>query len=68
MKNFYGAIVEPDSRVRQKTSIHLEQCLEVFVAVPGPVIDSVASGIALSESSLSIDWLNQEEDPAWAHL
>ena len=52
----------------KKISIHLEQGLEVFVAVSGPVIDSVASGIALSESSLSIDWLNQEEDPAWAHL
>jgi hypothetical protein len=68
MENFYGAIVEPDGRIRLKTSIHLERGLEVFVAVPGPVIDSVASGIALSEFSLSIDWLNQEEDQAWAHL
>lgn len=68
MESIYGAIVESDGRIRLKTSVHLEQGLEVFVAVPGRVIESAASGIALSEPSLSVDWLNPEEDEAWAHL
>ena len=68
MDNLYGAIVESDGRKRLKKSVHLEQGLEVFVAVPGQVIDSAATGIALSEPSLSVDWLNPEEDEAWAHL
>ena len=68
MENLYGTIVESDGRIRLKKSIHLEQGLEVFVAVPGRVIESAASGIALSELSLSVDWLNPDEDEAWAHL
>ena len=49
MDNLYGAIVESDGRIRLKKSVHLEQGLEVFVAVPGRVIESAATGIALSE-------------------
>lgn len=68
MGNFYDAIVKPDGRIRLKTSIHLEKGLRVVVAVPGQDVDSAASGIALSEPNLSADWLNPEEDEAWAHL
>jgi hypothetical protein len=68
MENLYDAIVESDGRIRLKTSVHLEQGLAVFVAVPGRVIDSAESGIALSERSLSVDWLNPGEDKAWPHL
>ena len=68
MGNFYDAIVEPDGRIHLKTSIHLEKVLRVVVAVPGQDVYSAASGIALSEPTLSADWLNPEEDEAWAHL
>ena len=68
MGNFYDAIVEPDGRIRLKTSIHLEKDLRVVVSVTGQDVDSAASGIALSEPNLSADWLNPEEDEAWAHL
>lgn len=30
--------------------------------------DEAISGLALSETSLSRDWLSDEEDAAWAHL
>jgi hypothetical protein len=68
MGHFYEAIVEPDRRIRLKTSIHLEKGLRVVVAVPDQDVDSAPSGIALSEPTLSADWLNLEEDEAWAHL
>jgi len=70
MENLYDAIaiVESDGRIRLKTCVHLEQGLRVFVAVPGRVIDSAPSGIALSEPALSLNWLNPEEDAAWSHL
>jgi len=68
MGNFYDAIVEPDGRIRLKTSIHLEKDLRDVVAVTRQDVDSAASGIALSEPNLLADWLNPEEDEAWAHL
>jgi hypothetical protein len=39
-----------------------------LVAVPRSDQDSAFSGIALSEPSISDDWLNPDEEEAWAHL
>jgi hypothetical protein len=61
MENLYEAVVEPDGRLRLSSAVHLEKGLKVLVAVP-------RSGIALSEPSLADDWLNPEEEEAWAHL
>ena len=68
MENLYEAVVEPDGRIRLNTSVHLEKGLKVLVAVPRSEKDSALSGIALSEPSLADDWLNPEEEEAWAHL
>jgi hypothetical protein len=68
MRHFYEAIVETNGRIPLKTSIHLEKGLRVVVAVAEQDVDSAESGIALSEPTLSVDWLNPEEDEAWAHL
>ena len=68
MENLYEAVVEPDGRIRLNTSIHLENGLKVLVAVPRSEKDSALSGIALSEPSLADDWINPEEEEAWAHL
>ncbi len=68
MENLYEAVVEPDGRIRLSTSVHLEKGLKVLVAVPRKEKDSALSGIALSEPSLADDWLNPEEEAAWAHL
>jgi len=50
------------------TSVPLEKGLKVLVGVPRREMDSALSGIALSEPSLADDWLNPEEEEAWAHL
>ncbi len=68
MENLYEAVVDPDGRIRRSTSVHLEKGLKVLVAVPRKDRDSALSGIALSEPSLADDWLNPEEEAAWAHL
>ena len=68
MENVYEAVVEPDGRIRLSTSVHLEKGLKVLVAVPRSEKDSALSGIVLSEPSLADDWLNPEEEEAWAHL
>mgnify|MGYP006291408883 FL=1 len=66
--NLYEAVVETDGRIRLSRAVHLEKGLKVLVAVPGFEKDSALSGIALSEPSLADDWLNPEEEEAWAHL
>ena len=50
------------------SSVHLQKGIKVLVAVPRSDKDSALSGIALSEPALSDDWLNPEEEEAWAHL
>jgi hypothetical protein len=68
VENLYEAVVETDGRIRLSRAIHLEKGLKVLVAVPRIEEDSALSGIALSEPSLADDWLNPEEEEAWAHL
>ncbi len=68
MQNLYDAIVESNGRIRLSSSVHLEQGLKVLVAVPRPGSDSAISRLSLSELSLADDWLNPEEEEAWAHL
>ena len=68
MENLYEAVVEPDGRLRLSRPVHLEKGLKVLVAVPRSEKDSALNGIPLSESSLAEDWLNPEEEEAWAHL
>ena len=68
MENLYEAVVEPDGRLRLSSSVNLEKGLKVLVAVPRSQKDSALSGIALSEPSLTDDWLHPKEEEAWAHL
>ena len=68
MENLYEAVVETDGRIRLSRAVHLEKGLKVLVAVPRSEKDSALSGIVLSEPALADDWLNPEEEEAWAHL
>lgn len=68
MEYLYEAVVEPDGRLRLSSAVHLEKGLKVLVTVPRSEKDSALSGIALSEPSLADDWLNPEEEEAWAYL
>jgi hypothetical protein len=68
MENMYEAIVETDGRIKIQSPVHLQTGAKVFVAVPGDEPDAVISCVALSETALAADWLNAEEEAAWAHL
>jgi len=68
MENVFEAIVEQDGRIRLRSPVHLETGAKVFVSIPQGARDSAVCGLALSEGSLSEDWLKIEEDEAWAHL
>lgn len=68
MENTFEAIVEKDGRIRIQSPVHLKTGAKVFVSVPGDDPDSVINGVVLSETALAADWLNSEEEAAWAHL
>ena len=68
MENIFEAIVETDGRIKFQSPVHLKTGAKVFVAVPGDDPDAVISGVVLSERTLAADWLNSEEEAAWAHL
>ncbi len=68
MENVFEAIVETDGRIKISSHVRLAKGARVFVSVPTEEPDSVISGVSLSERSLSADWLNSEEEAAWAHL
>ena len=68
MENIFEAVVEADGRIRIRNPVHLKTGAKVFVSVPSDDPDSVISGVVLSETALAADWLNSEEEAAWAHL
>ncbi len=68
MENLDEAAVGSNGRMGLSTSLHPENDLKVLVAVPRGEKDSALSGSALSKPSLADDWLNPEEEEAWARL
>lgn len=68
MENIFEAVVETDGHIRIQSPVHLKTGSKVFVSVPSDDPDSVISGVVLSETALAADWLNAEEEAAWAHL
>lgn len=61
------AVLEPGGTLKFLEPVHLDKPQRVLVTFTHPD-DETLSGLALSESSLSRDWLSEEEDAAWAHL
>ena len=68
MERIFEADVETDGRIRIQNPVHLKTGSKVFVSIPSEAPDSVVSGVVLSEGALAADWLNSEEESAWAHL
>lgn len=68
MEPLYEATVEQDGRIGLRSPVPLETGANVFVSIPRKDRDSAVCGLELSERSLAEDWLNVEEDEAWAHL
>ncbi|MEK8050583.1 hypothetical protein AACH10_10065 [Ideonella sp. DXS22W] len=61
------AVLQADGALRFLEPVHLTGSQRVLVTFTQPV-DEAASGAALSQHSLAVDWLRDEEDAAWAHL
>jgi hypothetical protein len=62
-----GRTVKPCTVSRLKLITHLDKPQHVLVTFTHSG-DEALSGLALSETSLATDWLNDEEDTAWSHL
>ena len=63
----HEAILNPDGALRFLEPVRLASAQRVLVTFTEPVDESV-DGAALSQPSLAVDWLREEEDIAWAHL
>ena len=61
------AVLQPNGSLKFLEPVHLDKPQRVLVTFTSPA-DETVSGLALSEASLAIDWLRDEEDAAWAHL
>jgi hypothetical protein len=61
------AVLQPSGTLKFLEPVHLDKPQHVLVTFTHSG-DEALSGLALSETSLATDWLNDEEDTAWAHL
>jgi hypothetical protein len=61
------AVLQADGALRSLEPVRLLGTQHVLVTFT-QAVDEAVSGAALSEASLSADWLRNEEDVAWAHL
>lgn len=56
------AVLQPSGTLKFLEPVHLDKPQKVLVTFTSPADE------ALSEATLAIDWLCDEEDAAWAHL
>ncbi len=72
MLQTYEAVLEADGRLHflEQPPTPTQGGCRVLVTLiePGEPSDSSLCGARLSEPALAEDWLNPEEDAAWAHL
>lgn len=72
MLQTYEAVLEPDGHLHflEQAPTPAQGGCRVLVTLiePGETSDSALCGARLSEPALAEDWLNLEEDAAWAHL
>ena len=61
------ADLHPDGGLHFHEPVSLVGVQRVLVTFTHPV-DEAASGALLSEAALARDWINDDEDEAWAHL
>ena len=63
----HEAVLNPDGALRFLEPVRLTGVQRVLVTFTEP-LDEAVDGAALSQPSLAVDWLREEEDVAWAHL
>lgn len=61
------AVLLADGALRFLEPVRLRGSQRVLVTFT-EAQDEAVSGALLSEPSLAVDWLREEEDAAWAHL
>ena len=61
------AILQTSGKLQFLEPVRLDRPQRVLVTFTSPT-DEIISGLALSEAALAQDWLNDEEDAAWAHI
>ncbi len=59
------AVIDPQGHVQWLEAVHLRAPQRVLITLLDPVPDEA---LAMSEPALAKEWLNEEEDAAWAHL
>ena len=67
MLNTIEAVLQPNGELNFLEPVHLLAAQRVLVTFTEPQ-DEAVSGAELSQRSLGVDWLRDEEDQAWAHL
>lgn len=72
MLQTYEAVLQPDGHIQftEAAPVPITAACHVLVTfTDNPTdIESALCGARLSEAALAKDWLNEEEDAAWAHL
>ncbi|MDP2828861.1 MAG: hypothetical protein Q8O37_09655 [Sulfuricellaceae bacterium] len=61
------AVLAPNGMLKFSEPVPLDSPQQVLVTFIAPT-DETLCGLGLSESSLGVDWLRDEEEQAWAHL
>ena len=59
------AVIDPQGHVQWLEEIHLRAPQRVLITLLEPLPDET---LAMAEPALAKEWLNEEEDAAWAHL
>lgn len=67
MLNTVEAVLQANGALNFLEPVHITGAQRVLVTFTQPQ-DEALSGAALSQASLAADWLNDDEDAAWAHL
>lgn len=67
MLNTVEAVLHPNGALNFLEPVQLRGSQRVLVTFT-QLQDEALSGAALSQASLSTDWLHEDEDAAWAHL
>lgn len=67
MLNTVEAVLSSDGALRFLEPVKLDRSQRVLVTFT-ETQDETSSGALLSEQVLAVDWLDQTEDAAWAHL
>lgn len=67
MRNTLEAVLQANGSLRFLEPVQLKASQRVWVTF-AQLPDEALSGAALSQASLEVDWLRNEEDAAWAHL